>query len=90
MMVGTMASPSSPSVRFTAFEAPSITSMPKNGNAKPNGISTSLNTGTVRDVAKAPRVSITIQTEAAMPISICAISLMRADTPLWLRRDSLR
>ena len=52
MMVGTMASPSSPSVRFTAFDAPIITSMPNTGKKQPSGISTSLNTGTVSAVAE--------------------------------------
>ena len=38
----------------------------------------------------AKRVNITIQTVAASPIAACATSLMRAETPLWLRRESLR
>ena len=33
MMVGTIASPSSPSVRFTALDAPIITTMPTSGKA---------------------------------------------------------
>ena len=64
--------------------------MPKIGNMRPNGISSSLNTGTVSDVASGPRVSSTSQIAAASPISACARSFARADRPLWLSRDSFR
>ena len=56
-MVGTIASPSNPSVRLTALLLPTITNMPTSGKAKPNGISTSLNTGIVSPVPSGPRVS---------------------------------
>ena len=64
--------------------------MPKIGNMRPNGISRSLNTGTVSDVARGPRVSNTKQIAAASPISACVMIFARADRPLWLSRDSFR
>ena len=90
MIVGTIASPSNPSVRFTAFELPSITSIANTGKNQPSGISTSLNTGTVNPVDNGSRVSRVIHTAAPKPNTTWHTSLPRADTPLGLRRDSLR
>jgi molybdopterin biosynthesis enzyme len=42
IITGMMASPSSPSVRFTALAAPTITSIAKGMNSQPRLISTSL------------------------------------------------
>ena len=67
MMVGTIASPSSPSVRFTAFELPIITSAANTGNAWPSGISTSLNTGMASSLASGSRVSVVIQIAGDQP-----------------------
>ena len=89
-MVGTIASPSSPSVRFTAFELPIITSAANTGKNRPSGISTSLNTGMASSLASGSRVSEVIQTPAIRPITACTSSLTRPGTPLWLCRDSFR
>src|SRR5438045_3086930 len=48
---GTMASPSSPSVRLTAFEVPVITRTPNGTKNQPNSISTFLKKGTARACA---------------------------------------
>ena len=90
MIVGTIANPSSPSVKFTELLAPTITTIPTNGNAKPNGINTSLNTGSVSPVPNGPRIRNEIAIAHANPMINCAIILPRADTPLVFRRDSLR
>jgi hypothetical protein len=89
MIVGTMASPSSPSVRFTALLEPIITNAPNSGKANPSGISTSLNTGTVSPDPNGSRVSQTIQADTATPSTACTISLPRPDSPRNEALDSL-
>ena len=51
MITGTMASPSSPSVRFTALPAPTMTKAPNTRKNQPSGSSQSLKNGKVSDDA---------------------------------------
>ena len=81
-MVGTMARPSSPSVRFTAFDAPSITSMPNIGNDEAERDQQLLEHRDGQRRGERPRVSSTSQIAAARPISACA-------TSFDARRDAL-
>ena len=89
-MVGTIASPSSPSVRFTALEAPIITNIATSGNSRPNEIIRFLNTGTASSVPSGCGISRVIHTAATRPIAACAHNFTRPGTPLVLRLVSLR
>ena len=55
IITGTMASPSSPSVRLTAFEAPTITNIANGMKNQPRSISTSLKNGTASAGRRAAR-----------------------------------
>ena len=55
MMTGTVASPSSPSVRFTALPAPTMMKAPNTTKNQPSGSTSSLKNGKVSEVANAPR-----------------------------------
>ena len=88
--VGMMARPSRPSVRFTALLVPTITTKTKGMNSQPRGISTSLKYGMSSAVdwgESARRYRIT---PTPMATSDCQKSFSRADSPLGLRRISLR
>ena len=51
MAVGTIAKPSSPSVKLTALLVPTITKYVSGKNSKPSGNATSLKNGTIRVVS---------------------------------------
>ncbi len=79
---GTMASPSSPSVRLTALEAPVMTKIASAMNNQPKSISTFLRNGTARAVLMVgSRVSQTTATAATALTTISASSLPRPASP---------
>jgi hypothetical protein len=90
IITGTMARPSSPSVRLTALDAPTITSMPNGRKNQPSGISTSLKNGTARPVDSGSSWTQMMIAVATMPITNCASSLKRPGSPLVLRLVSFR
>ena len=51
MITGTVASPSRPSVRFTAFPAPTMMKLPNTIKNQPSGMTSSLKKGKVSEVA---------------------------------------
>ena len=51
MITGTMASPSRPSVRFTALPAPTMMKAPNTRKNQPSGSTSSLKKGNVSEVA---------------------------------------
>ena len=78
IITGTMARPSSPSVRLTALPAPAITRTPSSTNTPPSGSTTFLKNGTVSDEEK-PALPTRITAQAAMPAT--AISASRRSLP---------
>ena len=90
IITGTMASPSSPSVRFTELEAPTITKIAKGMKSTPSGISSSLRNGTASPVDSGSFVMVT-RIQAAMPeIAISQTSFNLPGRPFGLRFDSFR
>ena len=90
IIAGTIASPSSPSVRLTAFEAPVTTKMPRGRKAQPSGISTPLKKGTAKPVASGIRVMIITPSTAAPAMMTSPNSRHLPETPRCERLASLR
>src|ERR1700730_7318575 len=78
---GTMASPSSPSVRFTEFEQPTMTKTEIARKNQPNGISTFLKNGTASVVDSGSRVRRMMTVPAITATKASATSLLRPDRP---------
>ena len=89
-MVGTIARPSRPSVRLTAFEAPIMTSMANGKNSSPSGTRRSLKNGSASPVASGSWVSAAIQPAAISATSAWPSSLVRLRSPPLERRVTLR
>ena len=85
-----MARPSSPSVRFTALEAPTITNMATMTKNQPSGSSRSLTNGIARPVSMLGGASQTMAIPAAMPMTTWAMNLSRLRRPRLLRLVSFR
>jgi hypothetical protein len=90
IMTGTMARPSSPSVRLTAFDDPTITSDPKRKKNPPSGKTSPLKNGNVSEVASGPCATLTSSHMAMMAMMNSKNSLTRPGTPLGEIFDTLR
>ena len=88
IMTGPMASPSSPSVKFTAFEAPTITKTPKARKNQLKSINKLLKKGTAREVANSGLIRLIIQRVEAVAIRACKSSFNFPGNPLLLRRET--
>jgi hypothetical protein len=82
IITGTMASPSSPSVRLTAFDEPTITSIAKGKKNSPKSSSRSLKNGTATWVDSGSRVIQTIHAVATKAIANWKTSFQRPARPL--------
>ena len=81
MMTGPIASPSSPSVRFTAFDAPTTTSSAKGIQTQPRSISQPLKKGIARTGSQfAGGCQNTICSSRSVSAT-CAPSFTRIDSP---------
>ena len=78
-----MASPSSPSVRFTAFDAPTMTRMANTANIQPRSMSVLLKNGTASVVSSSPGRLRMIQNAATAEMATCIISFSLPGRP-WL------
>ncbi len=81
-IAGTIASPSSPSVKFTALDEPIITRTLSAMKKLPKGISRFLKNGTARVLANGSRVRCMTRIAAVVATMISAASLVRAERPL--------
>ncbi len=88
IITGTMASPSSPSVRLTEFDAPTITKIAKGMKNQPSSTRKFFTKGRARVVASGSGVSRMIQNVATPATTISASSRTRAGIPLDLDRVS--
>ena len=89
-MTGTMARPSSPSVRLTALLAPTMTKTAIGTKNQPSAISRSFMNGTARPVVPGSRANAMMTSAATAPMPICPASLPLPGRPLVLRLVSLR
>src|ERR1043165_6841814 len=78
---GMIARPSSPSVRFTALLAPTITRYAHGMNSQPSGSCTSLNIGTMKAVSTGVFAVMKIKVEVSSPASDSQKYFSRADRP---------
>ena len=85
-----MASPSSPSVRFTALPAPTMMKAARTGKNQPKLMTRSLNTGNTSEVAKAGRPRLAIAMQAASAIAASIASRIQPAKPLWVCRVTFR
>ena len=90
IITGPMASPSSPSVRLTAFDDPTITSMAKGRNPQPKSISMFFMNGMARLVDKGAPATSMIHRAVVAATRISEMILTLADRPWWLWRTSFR
>ena len=79
--VGSIASPSSPSVRFTALLEPTITRNAKGTNQMPSGMATSLKNGTISSVSCGSSAVRYSTAAAARPTTAWALNLVAAEIP---------
>ena len=86
IITGTMARPSSPSVRFTALPAPTMMNMAKTTKNQPRLITSSLKNGNTSDVAKVGMAgtcaSLTRMTQATPAMTASTSSRARPEKPL--------
>ena len=73
MITGTIASPSRPSVRFTALPAPTMMKAPNTMKNQPRSTIRSLKNGKVSEVAKAGRPSCAIARQASSATIVSAV-----------------
>ncbi len=88
IIAGTIASPSNPSVRLTAFDAPVMTMIANGTKPQPRLISTFLKNGTASEVPSVPRVRNTMAMAPTPEMTISASSFVRPDMPREDRRVS--
>ncbi len=78
---GTMASPSSPSVKFTEFEAPTMTKTPNGTKNQPSSSSTFLKNGRARAVPNPGGEMYATAMQATAPSAASRASLARPESP---------
>jgi len=83
IITGTIAKPSSPSVRFTALPAPTTTKAVTNGNRMPRGMISSLRKGMAKPDAMAGGPSCITPQQATSAIAISSVSRALPEKPLW-------
>ena len=81
IITGTMASPSRPSVRFTALPAPTMMKAPKGMNSQPRLISTLLKNGMASEVASGSWPTWTMTAVATTAAAASMMILMRPRKP---------
>ena len=84
IITGMIASPSSPSVRFTAFAAPTITSIANGRKNQPRLRSAALNTGKASWPVSSAGCRYIAQPAATSAITNPAASRTRPETPAWV------
>ena len=90
MITGTIARPSSPSVRLTALPAPTITSAASGTNSQPSWISTSLRKGSARALDNWGEPISMKSSAAAAAMANSMSSRTRPEKPSDWRRVTLR
>ena len=85
MMTGPIASPSSPSVRFTAFEAPTMTRIANGIQNQPRFTSQPLKNGIARTGSQALGGCQKISCSTAKATTSCAMNFTRVGSPLRVR-----
>ena len=90
IITGTIARPSNPSVRLTAFDAPTMTKMAKGMKNQPRLRRRFLKKGTDRLAASGSRVSDRIHIAARAAIPTSSNSFNRPGRPLEFIFDSFR
>ena len=90
IITGPMANPSSPSVKLTAFDEPTMTRVAKMMKNQPRSIITVLRKGTVRPVARGVGISCMIHRLAITAMAISRRNLSFPGRPLALRLETFR